>query len=183
MMSKDVLVKVAIGIGVGATLLTVLNSCKSVKVPAGVKVVDNFNAKFYMGQWFEIARLDFKHERNLSHVTANYVLNDNGSVKVVNVGYDYIKKKWKEAVGKAKFVGEEDKGALKVSFFGPFYSGYNVVAMDPNYENALVFGESTDYMWILSRQKSINEEVKKKFLAIAKAHGYNIENLVWVKHD
>lgn len=43
---------------------------------------------------------------------------------------------------------------LKGSFFGPFYSGYNVIAIDPDYKYALVAGESLKYMWILSREKN-----------------------------
>lgn len=168
-----------VGLGVFATL----TACKSVKVPEGVQVVQNFDAKKYMGEWYEIARFDFKHQKDMSHVTANYSLNSDGSVKVVNKGYNYVKDKWEEVEGKAKFVDREDQGALKVSFFGPFYSGYNVVAMDPDYENVLVFGESTDYIWILSRNKTISEKVKNKFLEKAKAQGYDLNRLVWTKQD
>lgn len=165
------------------TFVLTLNACKSVKVPDGVEVVENFEAKKYMGEWYEIARFDFKFEKDMSNVTANYTLNDDGSVKVVNKGYNYVKQKWQEKEGKAKFIDRKDQGALKVSFFGPFYSGYNVVAMDPNYENVLVFGETTDYIWILSRNKTIPEKVKQKFLDKAKAKGYDLNRLVWTKHD
>jgi apolipoprotein D and lipocalin family protein len=164
-------------------IIGALSACKSVKVPDGVEVVQKFEAKKYMGQWYEIARFDFKYEKDMSHVTANYTLNDDGSVKVVNKGYNYVKDKWEEKEGKAKFIDRTDQAALKVSFFGPFYSGYNVVAMDPDYENVLVFGESTDYIWILSRNKTIPEKVKQKFLDKAKAKGYDLDRLVWTKHD
>ena len=56
-----------------------------------------------------------------------------------------------EAVGKAGFVGEPTRAALKVSFFGPFYGGYNVVALDPNYQWAMVVGSDLDYLWTRSR--------------------------------
>lgn len=171
--------------GVAATIgiFGLFSACRSVKVPEGVEVVKNFDVKRYMGQWYEIARFDFKHEKNMSHVTANYTLQEDGSVKVINKGFDYVKGKWKESQGKAKFVDNTNEGALKVSFFGPFYSGYNVVAMDPDYENVLVFGESTDYMWILSRNKSISTAVKTKFLEKAKTHGYDTSRLVWTEQD
>ena len=72
---------------------------------------------------------------------------------------------------------------LKVSFFGPFYSGYNVVAIDQDYKYALVAGESLKYMWILSREKTIPESVKADYLIKAQEIGYNVTDLVWVKHD
>ena len=158
-------------------------SCKSVKVPEGITVVKDFKIEPYMGTWYEIARFDFKHEKDLSNVTATYSLNENGTVKVVNRGYNYVKDRWEQANGKATFVDKTNEGALKVSFFGPFYAGYNVVLMQPDYENALIFGETKDYIWILSRNKTIPNNVKEKFLKEAENAGYDLSRLVWTKHD
>ena len=74
-------------------------SCSS--IPKGVKAVDNFEKDKYLGKWYEIARFDFRFERNLNNTTANYSLNENGTIKVVNKGYNYIKKEWTEAKAKA----------------------------------------------------------------------------------
>jgi apolipoprotein D and lipocalin family protein len=72
---------------------------------------------------------------------------------------------------------------LKVSFFGPFYSGYNVVALDENYQYALVAGKNLDYLWILSRTKDIPETIKTDYLKIAEEIGYDTSKLIWVTHD
>ena len=168
--------------GLGGLTYAWLN-CRKVKIPDYVTAVENFDPQQYMGKWYEIARLDFKYEKNMSHVTATYFLNKKGVIEVHNRGFDDKENQWTEAHGKAKLNGEEGKGALKVSFFGPFYSGYNVVLMDPNYETALVFGESHDYMWILSRQKTISEETKQKFLLYAEEKGYAIEELTWTVQE
>ena len=45
---------------------------------------------------------------------------------MLNSGYNFVKKKWTKADGLAKFRGDKNVAALKVSFFGPFYSGYKV---------------------------------------------------------
>ena len=93
-----------------------------------------------------------------------------------------IKKgKWKESIGKAKFVGSSSVGELKVSFFGPFYSGYNVIKIDPDYNHVLVVGENYNYLWILSRTKTIPEEVKKDYVDFAKSLGFDMNKLVWTK--
>lgn len=160
-----------------------LNSCSSNTIPEGTSAVRPFDVKRYAGKWFEIARLDFKYERGLNNVTADYALNSDGTIKVVNRGYDVKKEKWEEAKGKAKFVDAQDEAKLKVSFFGPFYSGYNVVAIDPDYRYALVAGESLKYLWLLSRETTMPENIKQDYLAKAKAIGYNTEDLVWVAHD
>ena len=91
--------------------------------PDGMRPVDSFEINRYLGQWYEIARLDHSFERGMSDVSATYQLQDDGSVKVINRGFDTQRQAWKEAIGRAKFIGDSGTGALKVSFFGPFYGG------------------------------------------------------------
>ncbi|HEY9487357.1 MAG TPA: lipocalin family protein [Chryseosolibacter sp.] len=165
-----------------AASLVLLTSCSST-IPEGASPVKPFDVKRYAGKWYEIARLDFKYEKGLNNTTADYSLNDDGTIRVLNRGYDAKKEKWKEATGKAKFADEKNEARLKVSFFGPFYSGYNVIAIDPAYQYALVAGESLKYLWLLSRETSMPENVKREYLDKAKALGYNTAELVWVHHD
>lgn len=157
--------------------------CSCVSIPDGVNAVKPFELNRYLGKWYEIARMDFKHEKNLNNVTAEYSLNEDGSVKVNNRGFDYVKNEWKQSIGKAKPYDNPDEARLKVSFFGPFYSGYNVVALDPDYKYALVMGDNLKYMWILSRTKVVPEAIKNSYLAIAKKAGYKTGELVWPVHD
>lgn len=158
-----------------------LPSCAS--IPKGVTAVTPFHKEKYLGKWYEIARLDFKFERGLNNTTAQYSLNDDGTIRVVNRGYAYAKDEWNEAVGKAKFVGDDNVAKLKVSFFGPFYSGYNVIALDEEYRYALVAGKNLKYLWILSRDTTIPDDVKENYLRIAEEIGYNTSELIWVEHD
>jgi len=156
-------------------------SCST--IPNGAVAVKPFDKERYLGKWYEIARLDFKYERDLNNTIAEYSLNDNGTIKVDNQGYNTKKGEWVRAIGKAKFVGEENIAMLKVSFFGPFYSGYNVIAIDDEYRYALIAGESLKYLWILSRETNIPVEIKDKYLKIAEDIGYNTSDLLWVEHD
>lgn len=161
-------------------IMTILFSCKT--IPNSVVAVTSFEKERYLGKWYEIARKDFKYERDLNNVTAEYSLNKDGSIKVVNKGYNTIKNEWASAIGKAKFVGDENVAMLKVSFFGPFYSGYNVIAIDKDYKYALVAGNDFDLLWILSRETQIPIEIKEKYLKIAEDFGYNTSDLIWVQH-
>lgn len=163
-------------------LLSCVASISCSSIPKGAQAVSNFDLQKYLGDWYEIARLDFKYERNLNSTTALYTLNENGTVKVTNRGYNYVTNENQEAIGTAKFRSSDTKKAeLKVSFFGPFYAGYNVIAIDSDYQYALVAGSSTKYLWILSRTKTIPESVKNDYLQKAKSIGYNTEALVWVE--
>jgi apolipoprotein D and lipocalin family protein len=170
----------ALGLGATAVALT-LPSCAS--IPKGAVAVKPFDKDKYLGKWYEIARLDFRFEKNLSEVTATYSLQENELINVDNKGYDDRKGIWKTSIGKAKFVGPTDEGKLKVSFFGPFYAPYNVIAIDKDYQYALVAGKNLDYLWILSRTPVIPAAIRTAYLNQAQSLGYNIHQLVWTKHD
>ena len=161
--------------------LFVINSCSS--IPKGATAIQDFKKDKYLGKWYEIARLDFVFEKNLNNTTAEYSLNKDGSIKVVNRGYNFIKSRNVESVGKAKFVNDSNEGKLKVSFFGPFYSGYNIIALDSDYKYALVAGESLKYLWLLSREKTMPNNIKEAYLKTAEDLGYNTSELIWVKHN
>lgn len=143
-------------------------------------IVENFDSTKYLGTWYEIARYDFRFEKNMDNTTANYSMMKNGHIRVINRGYDYVSKKWKESKGQAKFRGANTVGALEVSFFGPFYADYNIIALDDNYQYALVAGKDTNYLWFLSRTTTMPDDVKNQYVELAKSLGYDTDKLVWV---
>ncbi|MFI0488170.1 MAG: outer membrane lipoprotein Blc [Yersinia sp. (in: enterobacteria)] len=161
-----------------ATLLSV--AC-NVTAPKDVKVVDNFQLPRYLGTWYEIARLDHSFERGLDSVTANYTPRDDGGINVINRGYNPKKQQWQESIGKAYFIGSPQQASLKVSFFGPFYGGYNVIDLDDEYQHALIAGPNKDYLWILSRTPTINTQTRDRLVAVAKSYGFPVDELIWVK--
>ncbi len=163
------------------TCIFCLNACA--KIPEGAQVVRPFDVQRYLGKWYEIARFDFRFERNLDHTTATYSLNEDGTIKVDNEGYNYVKKKRSQAIGKAKFRGDNTEAALKVSFFGPFYAAYNVIALDSEYKYALIAGKNLKYLWILSREKTIPDDIKQAYLKQAGDLGFDLNKLIWVNQD
>lgn len=156
-----------------------LSYCSS-SIPKGAAAVKSFDKASYLGKWYEIARLDYRFERDLDHVTATYSLKKDGTIRVDNRGYNFKTYHWEESIGKAKPAGQSDEGKLKVSFFGPFYAGYNVIALDSNYKYALVAGRNLDYIWFLSREITMPVEIKEKYLKMAEDLGYETAKLVWV---
>ncbi|HCT40293.1 MAG TPA: lipocalin [Moraxellaceae bacterium] len=159
-----------------------LSGC--VALPQNVQPVGNFKLERYLGQWYEVARLDHSFERGLSKVTADYSLRDDGGVRVLNRGYSAADQKWKEAEGKAYFVGQPDQGYLKVSFFGPFYGAYVVAELDhENYQYSLVTGPNTSYLWILSRTPTLDAATKDRLVKKAASLGFDTSKLIFVAQD
>lgn len=152
-----------------------------VGAPEGVKPVSGFELDRYLGTWYEVARLDHRFERGMSHVTANYSMRDDGGVAVVNRGYVTDKQEWETADGKAYFVGEADVGQLKVSFFGPFYGGYNIVDLDQeSYQYSLIVGPNRDYLWILSRTPKMDPDILARLVAVADGLDFPVDELIYV---
>ena len=152
--------------------------------PEGVRPVTSFDINRYLGRWYEIARLDHSFERGMSDVSATYQLQDDGSVKVINRGYDAQRQAWKEAIGRALFIGDSGTASLKVSFFGPFYGGYHVIALDQqDYRWALVSGPDRDYLWILARDKTLPAEVREQLVSQARTLGFATDKLIWVEQQ
>ncbi len=157
-----------------------LVACSSPTPPSGVTVINNFDTQRYLGTWYEIARFDHRFERGLERVTATYSLRDDGGLRVINRGYNPDRGMWQQSTGKAYFTGDPSKAALKVSFFGPFYGGYNIIALDKEYKHALVCGPNRDYLWILSRTPTISREIKQQMLDTATRQGFDVSKLLWI---
>ena len=168
-------------------VLLLLNGCMG--VPENVEVVDGVNPEQYLGTWYEIARLDHSFERGLDNVTAHYEQNADGSIKVINRGYNREDKKWDEAIGKAYFIEKPNAdntylGKLKVSFFGPFYGAYNIIALDKVYYNyVMICGPDKDYLWILSRTPELTYPIKQELVSQANALGFATDKLIYVNQN
>lgn len=150
-------------------------------IPDGATPVSPFDLNRYLGEWHEIARLDHRFERGLTEVTANYSLRDDGGVKVLNRGFNAEKNQWEQAEGKAYFVGDNNTGALKVSFFGPFYGSYNVVRLSDDYSVVLIVGPSTDYGWLLARSKTPDKALCDDYLGYAERLGITANKWIWLE--
>lgn len=150
-------------------------------VPKGVTPVAPFELERYLGQWHEIARLDHRFERGLTDVTANYSMREDGGVRVVNRGFSAKDNDWQQAEGKAYFTGDTNTGALKVSFFGPFYGSYNVAKLSDDYSVALVIGPSTDYAWLLARSTTPDKQLCDSYMAFAASLGISADQWIWLQ--
>jgi apolipoprotein D and lipocalin family protein len=146
-------------------------------------VASKVDLEKYLGSWYEYARLDVIFERGMTETKANYSLLEPDKkgrprIRVVNSG---IKNgKYKEARAKAVIPDINEPGRLQVSFFGPFYSDYNIIALDNvNYQWALVAGSSPKYLWFLSRTPQMEPAVFEKLRAIANSYGYETSELIF----
>lgn len=163
-------------------LATTVTGCTG--IPEGLGPVNDFAPDRYMGKWYEIARLDHSFERNLNNVSATYTRKANGDIRVKNRGFNTKTRAWKEIEGNARFLVNETVGSLKVSFFGPFYGGYHIIALDrQNYRYAMVTGPNRSYLWILARHETLEESIYAELVSQASAWGFDTTQLIRVEQN
>ena len=141
------------------------------------QTVPTLDLNRFLGHWYEIARYDHSFERNLESVETDYTLLPNGKIEVVNRGIDRRTGKEMVAHGKAKLTSQP--GRLRVSFFLFFYSDYNILELDENYEWALIGSKSPNYLWILSRTPHLDMQTLNYILRLAQQRGYSTSKLIW----
>jgi apolipoprotein D and lipocalin family protein len=133
----------------------------------------------YLGEWFEIARIKNAFQSNMTNVKAQYTLNTDNSIQVINSGV--IHTVVMEIIGTA--ITTEEDNLLKVSFFPNIYSDYKILYVDEDYQYAVVGGENKNYLWILSRTPHIDDIVLYKLIDIAKDNEYEINKLILTEQN
>lgn len=139
----------------------------------------------YMGTWFEIASIPVRFQRDCVGTTANYTLLDNGQVEVLNTCKKYeLNGEMIEAKGRGRVVEAATNSKLEVSFVGPFFrdtwffwADYWIVELGENYEYAVVGSPSREYLWILSREKTLDEDLFNSILERREKDGYDVSRL------
>lgn len=152
------------------------------KVPEPAKPVD---LDRYLGVWFELARHENRFEKGLDAVTAEYALRADGKIAITNSGCQ----NWPEGErsfveGRAIVDDEETNAKLKVSFFGPFYTGdYWVLDHGDDYEWSIVGEPGGRYLWVLARDPKPAPAQAEALMRRVEALGYDRWALRITRHD
>jgi len=152
---------------------------------ADVQEVADLDLERYLGLWFEVGRLPLRFEDDgATDVTAEYSLNDDGTVRVDNRCLD-ANGDPTQALGEAK-INTEHPARLEVSFLPaglrwiPFSrADYCVLKIDEGYHHALVGTPDRDHLWLLSREPRIDPETETAFLAEATRQGFDLAR--WIR--
>lgn len=132
----------------------------------------------YLGLWHEQARLPNRFERGCERATAEYTRRDDGLIGVTNTCIE-ADGSTRVAEGRARPVGEPGEGQLEVSFFGPFWADYWVLARGEDYGWSIVGEPEGRYLWLLTRSESITAAERADFEARIHALGFRPDDLVW----
>lgn len=158
-----------------AALALLLAGCSH--APFDSQPMPKVDAARYMGKWYEIARLPNTFERGCDGVTAEYALQKDGSVSVLNTCRDGGPQ-GPARTAKAKAWSRHESGSrYDVSFFRPFKAPYWIIDLDPEYRWAAIGHPERKYLWILAREKALPPETEAALLARLQALGYDTARL------
>lgn len=137
----------------------------------------------YMGLWYQIAANEVSFNEGLVGVTAEYTLLEDGSVEVLNKGYqDTLDGELNQITGNATIWDEETNSKLKVVFPGAPdlpYPNYLIVVLDEaGYEYAAVTDPFEYTLFILSRSPKMSENTYSMILGQLEALGVDTSELV-----
>jgi apolipoprotein D and lipocalin family protein len=153
---------------------------KSSSQPMTVEKVD---LERYLGKWYEIARLPNRfQELCKSNVAATYSKTATASVKVENrcVGDGG---EVKQVVGEARSV-DASNSKLEVRFAPAWLSwlplvwgDYWVLHLEPDYSLALVGSPDREFLWVLSRNPTLDKTKLDMLMGKAREQGFAVEKV------
>jgi apolipoprotein D and lipocalin family protein len=149
-----------------------------------VSVVSTVDLNRYIGHWYEIARLPNYFERKLKCTSATYTMRNDGRITVLNKGnYLTDPKKSTSSQGVAWIPDKNSPAKLKVQFFWPFSGDYWIMELDKEYRYVLVGDPAHKYLWILARERKMDEKTYNMLLGKAVESGYNVKSIIRVEQD
>lgn len=154
-----------------------------------LSTVDYVDLNRYLGKWYEIARFEQSFQKGCAAVTAEYSLRQDGDIKVVNsCRQGSPEGKLKQSIARAWVVDKDTNAKLKVQFFLrrfklPYLAGnYWILELDEDYQYAIVGDQSRKYLWILSRDNKMDDNLYTDLVNKAEDMGFDTSKLIKTQH-
>ncbi|MHC4672384.1 MAG: lipocalin family protein [Planctomycetota bacterium] len=142
-------------------------------------VVEFVDLNRYVGRWYEIANYPAPFQAGCTGTMAEYILQNDGMIKVVNSCHDEsLNGPLRQVKGTARVVDSGTNVKLKVCFFWPFEGDYWIIDLGSDYEYAVIGVPNRRFLWILSRTPTIGGDVYQQIVGRLPAKGYDPSKLV-----
>jgi apolipoprotein D and lipocalin family protein len=157
------------------TALLVLG-CRS--APAPLPVMSSVDVPRFMGDWYVIACIPTRIERDAYAAVESYRLDKDGRVLTTftfRQGSFAGPLKRYTPVG---FVEAGSNGAVwGMRFVWPFRADYRVMYVDPAYTQTVIGRQARDYAWIMARTPQLPQEDYQRLTSLLAAAGYDLSAL------
>jgi apolipoprotein D and lipocalin family protein len=156
----------------------------SKKLP-DMKTVSYVDVDRYLGLWYEIARFPNSFQKGCDSATAEYSLVSEGTIRVFNTCLSSKNDKVRTADGQAKIADRNSNAKLKVTFLPKWLrflniglANYWIIDLDVDYRWVVVSEPSRKFMWILSREPQMSQDVYEGILKRAQEQDLDVSKLI-----
>ncbi|MFD0737773.1 lipocalin family protein [Lysobacter koreensis] len=160
-----------------ASLLGALGvACAS--APPTIAPVEQVDLARFMGDWYVIAHIPSRPERDAYNAIESYALQPDGSIQTTfrfrDGGFD----RPLETMRPRGFVRPGTGNAVwGMQFVWPIKAEYVIVHVDPGYTQTIVGRSKRDYAWIMARTPTLPEAEYTAAVARLQALGYSLDGL------
>lgn len=132
----------------------------------------------FMGDWYVIAHIPSRPEREAFNAIESYKLDEQGRIRTT---FRYRKGSFDEPVKTMHPVGyvrpDTNNAIWGMQFIWPIKAEYVIVYVDPAYQQTIVGRSKRDYVWIMARTPSIPQADYDAHLERLRQLGYSLEGL------
>jgi apolipoprotein D and lipocalin family protein len=149
---------------------------------APLRTETEFNLKRYMGRWYAIEHIPQRFERGCTCTTADYTLQEDGTVEVVN----RCKRDGEFTSARGTGYPGSRPAVLTVKFSRlQIFSrdNYHVIHVTDGYEHALVGNDDRRSLWILSRTPNPDPQATEGLRRIAEREGFDLDEVRPIPQD
>ncbi|MBF88786.1 MAG: hypothetical protein CMG75_03835 [Candidatus Marinimicrobia bacterium] len=138
----------------------------------------------FMGDWYVIANIPTWIEKGAHNALEQYFWNDKGYIDVIfSFNQDSFSGTPKKLTQKAYIYNKKTNAEWRIQPFWPLKLPYLVIDLDEEYSYTVIGYPSRKFLWIMSRSKSLNEEILSKIYEKLNAQGYDTSLIQQVPHS
>jgi len=164
------------------TITLFLMGCATHRLPE-LKPVAEVDLERFMGDWYVLAAIPTRIERESFNAVESYKLDANGTIDTTFTfnkgGFDGPKKSYSPR----GFVREGTGNAIwGMRFIWPIKADYRIIDLDPNYQTVIIGRQKRDYVWIMARFPEVDDMTWRRLEQKVVDAGYDLALLRRVPH-
>ena len=149
-----------------------------------LQTVDYVDLDKFMGDWYVIANIPTWFEKGAHNALEQYFWNEKGYIDVIfSFNKNSFSGERKKLTQKAFISNKTTNAEWRIQPFWPLKLPYLVIDLDKEYQYTVIGYPSRNYVWIMSRSKSLDKQTLSSIYERLEDQGYDISLIQQVPHS
>ncbi len=145
---------------------------------APIALAENVDLARFMGDWYVIASIPTRIERDAYDAIESYRLAADGTIETTFTFRDGgFEGKPKRYTPRGFVRAGTGNAVWSMQFVWPFKADYRIAYLDAGYTLTVIGRDQRDYVWIMAREPAILEADYRRMLAFLELQGYDTTRL------